>query len=229
MAEKYVSLSKLTDFLALLKAKIPTKTSELSNDSNFVADASYVHTDNNYTSTEKTKLSKIEGEANKYILPVAKSDTLGGVKIGDNISVTSEGVISVESLEWTNIQDKPTKLSEFTNDSNFITKTVSDLTNYYTKSNTYTKTEVQSLIGDVKTISIKKVSALPSTGESNVIYLVPADSTSTSNNYVEYIWVAADNKFEPIGDTQIDLSNYWNKDNLIEVTSAEITAMFNNW
>ena len=35
----------------------PTKTSDLTNDSNFVADATYVHTDNNYTATEKNKLS----------------------------------------------------------------------------------------------------------------------------------------------------------------------------
>ena len=39
---------------------IPTKTSDLTNDSNFVADANYVHTDNNYTGTEKTKLAGIE-------------------------------------------------------------------------------------------------------------------------------------------------------------------------
>jgi len=43
----------------------PTKTSDLTNDSNFVADASYVHTDNNYTTTEKNKLSGLVGvEAN---------------------------------------------------------------------------------------------------------------------------------------------------------------------
>lgn len=38
------------------KPTIPTKTSDLTNDSNFVVDANYVHTDNNYTTTEKTKL-----------------------------------------------------------------------------------------------------------------------------------------------------------------------------
>jgi hypothetical protein len=32
---------------------LPTKTSDLTNDSNFVADASYVHTDNNYDATAK--------------------------------------------------------------------------------------------------------------------------------------------------------------------------------
>lgn len=42
---------------------VPTKTSQLTNDDNVVKDASYVHTDNNYTSTEKSKLSGIEESA----------------------------------------------------------------------------------------------------------------------------------------------------------------------
>lgn len=44
---------------------VPTKTSDLTNDSNFVSDASYVHTDNNYTTTEKNKLADLnQVEAN---------------------------------------------------------------------------------------------------------------------------------------------------------------------
>ena len=37
----------------ITSAAVPTKTSDLTNDSNFVSDASYVHTDNNYTSADK--------------------------------------------------------------------------------------------------------------------------------------------------------------------------------
>lgn len=44
-------------------ADIPTKTSELTNDSDFVSDSNYVHTDNNFTLSEKTKLSGIESGA----------------------------------------------------------------------------------------------------------------------------------------------------------------------
>ena len=44
---------------------LPTKTSDLTNDSNFVADASYVHTDNNYSAPEKNKLAGLnQVEAN---------------------------------------------------------------------------------------------------------------------------------------------------------------------
>ena len=45
------------------KPSIPTATSDLTNDSNFVSDSDYVHTDNNYTSAEKTKLSGIASGA----------------------------------------------------------------------------------------------------------------------------------------------------------------------
>lgn len=41
------------------KTEIPTKLSDLTNDGNFVTDASYVHTDNNFTTTLKTKLDSI--------------------------------------------------------------------------------------------------------------------------------------------------------------------------
>ena len=45
------------------KPSIPTATSDLTNDSNYVSDSDYVHTDNNYTSTEKSKLSGIASGA----------------------------------------------------------------------------------------------------------------------------------------------------------------------
>ena len=78
----------------------PTSTSDLTNDSNFVVDSSYVHTDNNYTTTEKNKLSGIAAGAevnqNAFttvkvgttnLVADAKSDTLT-ITAGDNISLT---------------------------------------------------------------------------------------------------------------------------------------------
>lgn len=38
---------------------LPTKTSDLQNDSDFVSDVNYIHTDNNYTTTEKKKLGAL--------------------------------------------------------------------------------------------------------------------------------------------------------------------------
>lgn len=99
----------------------------------------------------------------------------------------------------------PTKTSDLTNNSGFITKAVNDLTNYYLKSETYTKEEVQSLISAINSITLQKVDSLPELGESNVIYLVPK-SGSGNDIYDEYIFIYG--KPEHIGSTQVDLSNY---------------------
>ena len=56
--------------IADVRASIPTKLSQLTNDDNTVKDANYVHTDNNYTTAEKTKLSSIADNANNYVHPV---------------------------------------------------------------------------------------------------------------------------------------------------------------
>ena len=49
---------------------------------------------NDYTDTEKTKLAGIEAGANAYTLPAATTSALGGVKVGSNLAVDANGVIS---------------------------------------------------------------------------------------------------------------------------------------
>lgn len=94
----------------------------------------------------------------------------------------------------------------------YITKAVDNLVNYYTKSNTYNKTEVNSLISAIKTIHFEVVQTLPEQGESNIIYLVP-HSHGTGDSYDEYAWVSVSGTYqwEKIGNTDIDLSNYVQK------------------
>lgn len=54
---------------------------------------------------------------------------------------------------------------------------------------------------------------LPTTGENGVIYLVPNGKTG-NNAYDEYIWVVSDGvgKYEKIGSTEVDLSDYYTKE-----------------
>lgn len=72
-----------------------------------VTDSNYVHTDNNYTTTEKNKLSGIEANANNYSLPTASASTLGGVKV-DGITITiADGVISAVGGGGTDVEGNP--------------------------------------------------------------------------------------------------------------------------
>lgn len=110
---------------------------------------------------------------------------------------------------WAKQPNKPSyKYSEIGNTpdlSGFITKSVNDLTNYYLKSETYTKAEVAALIGAIQQFHYEIYPTLPASGESNVLYLI-GPTGSGSDRYEEYVY--ANNAFTKIGDTSIDLSGY---------------------
>lgn len=50
---------------------------------------------NDYTTAEKTKLAGIAEGANKYILPIATSSVLGGIKSGNDITISTTGLVTV--------------------------------------------------------------------------------------------------------------------------------------
>lgn len=55
---------------------------------------------NDFTDAYKTKLDGIAAQANKYVLPTATAEIIGGVKIGANISY-SNGTISLSKANVT--------------------------------------------------------------------------------------------------------------------------------
>lgn len=117
------------------------------------------------------------------------------------------------SGSYNDLSNKPTKLSDFSNDSGFITNTVNNLTNYYKKSETYTQSEVDALISAVVTIDIEVVQTLPTIDISTTtIYLLPKQTAGTDDVYDEYINTTGTSAgWELIGSTQVDLSNYYTK------------------
>lgn len=52
------------------------------------------------SATDKAKLDGIALNANKYELPVATTDVLGGVKQGENITIAEDGTISSKNTEY---------------------------------------------------------------------------------------------------------------------------------
>lgn len=106
----------------------------------------------------------------------------------------------------------PTKTSELINDSNFITSTVSNLINYYTKDTTYNKIEVNNLISLIPKLTYEIVNTLPTENiSSETIYLLAIEGT-INNAYEEYLYI--NNHWEIIGSTQVDLTNYPTKGEL---------------
>ena len=72
---------------------------------------------------------------------------------------------------------------------------------------------LKEMIANLANLQIEIVDQLPSVGETNIIYLVKK-SGSAPDIHDEYVFV--DGKWEKIGDTEIDLSNYY--------TRAEVDA-----
>ena len=71
-------------------------------------------------------------------------------------------------------------------------------------------------------LSYEVVEELPETGEEGVIYLVPNEDET----YTEYIWIADEERFELIGTTDVDLTNYYTKaqvDALIPTNVSDLT------
>ncbi len=78
---------------------IPTATSDLTNDSDYVSDASYVHTDNNFTTAEKNKLSEIASgaEVNQNAFSNVKVDstTIAADTTTDTLTLTAGSNVTI--------------------------------------------------------------------------------------------------------------------------------------
>lgn len=91
---------------------------------------------------------------------------------------------------------------------NFITNTVRDLVNYYTK--TQIDSQIDTLEGQISAIpkfAIQVVESLPDSDISaTTIYLLKTSETETGNLYTEYIYV--NSAWESLGTQKLDLSDY---------------------
>ncbi len=105
-----------------------------------------------------------------------------------------------------------------------LPKKVADLTDGadYIKKAELTE-EVKSLIGNTKALEFSVVEELPSSGEKSTIYLV-SNSKVENDAYDEYIFV--NGKFEKIGTTSVDLSDYVKTSDITSITNEEIDTLF---
>lgn len=91
-------ISGISTTIANVQSSIPTKLSQLSNDNNTVTDANYVHTDNNYSNEEKTKLSD-----SLRFKDLTVSTTLTGLSIANysiKVTLSSASALSFASTPY---------------------------------------------------------------------------------------------------------------------------------
>lgn len=116
-----------------------------------------------------------------------------------------------------------------------VTKAVNDLVNYYLKTETYSKTEVDTIVTAIKNSRFEVVATLPTSDiKTNVIYLVPKADAKSGDIKDEYINLDGTTAgWEKIGSTDIDLSNYVSEDDLNTAladytTTTDLTALLAN-
>ena len=82
---------------------------------------------------------------------------------------------------------------------------------------------ITAAVADITSFEFQVVEDLPGTGEKGIIYLV-SHTHGDSDTYDEYIWV--NNKFEKIGNTDVDLSGYVLSSDLVEITNEEVQQLW---
>ena len=119
------------------KPTIPTKTSQLENDSNYItANEAPVTSVNSKTGAVQlnasdvgalpdttvipTKTSQLDNDSGFISdIPIASATQLGGVIVGAGLSITENGVLSAtgggtaDAVEWNNVLDKPTTIAGY--------------------------------------------------------------------------------------------------------------------
>lgn len=118
----------------------------------------------------------------------------------------------------------PTKLSQLTNDCDFVNSMTQSLAYYYRSNQLYTKEEVDGKISAIPKFGILVVNSLPTENISETtIYILKEKETGT-NKCSEWIYV--DNSWEKLGDIDIDLSDYVSRSGLLKsVGSSETNTM----
>ena len=189
----------------------------------YIEDKNYVHTDNNFTTAEKNKLESLSNYDDTLIKKDISSNTsqINALKNSIENKADKSEIPNVSNfITKDNLTNYYTKgevyskeeINELAKDipdvSNFITNTVDNLVNYYLKSEVYNKDEINELASTIQTVNIKVVDALPTQGQTNIIYFV-AKNGSTNDVYDEWIYI--NSKWEHIGNTQIDLTDYATK------------------
>ena len=93
------SIETNTTDITTLKGNVQTLQTNLGNKVDKVTGKGL--STNDYTTTEKNKLAGIEANANNYTLPKASGTVLGGIKIGNNLNIDENGVVSATDTNTT--------------------------------------------------------------------------------------------------------------------------------
>ncbi|KAA8973611.1 hypothetical protein [Streptococcus agalactiae] len=176
------------------------------------------------TFAKKVELDEVKNSIPKNVSDLQDADSYAkSVDIPTKVESLSDATDYAKKIEiphsvseldgmdaYAKITALPKKVADLTDGADYIKK--AELTE-----------EVKSLIGNTKALEFSVVEELPSSGEKSTIYLV-SNSKAENDAYDEYIFV--NGKFEKIGTTSVDLSDYVKTSDITSITNEEIDTLF---
>ena len=202
MANTFVTKENLTRFKTKLDEKLQGKVS---------VEEGKGLSSNDYTAEEKQKLAGLQN----YTLTKASADTLGGVKVGTGLQVSEDGTLSADSVDWANVQNKPTILTQ------------QDVSNAFSTSleaaHLATSAELSAVEAKLTGVyhfkgSVDTFDALPKDAADGDVYNV-------TDSGMNYGYIEESKTWDALG-TVIDLSGYAQKTDFVAMTNEEIDALF---
>lgn len=187
---------------------------------------------NDYTTPEKNKLAAIEAEANKYVLPAATTTTLGGIIVGDRLSIDSTGKL-VATYTYTLPTASNTVLggvkigSNITNTNGTISLTKANVTSALgvDPTTTYVKKAGDTMTGALTNSSTISGSKLISTVSTGTAPIQVASTTLCANlnaDMVDGYGVSEFNSNSISVKYSINSVNYANTENWIKVCTLPL-------
>lgn len=202
MANTFVTKENLTRFKTKLDEKLQGKVS---------VEEGKGLSSNDYTAEEKQKLAGLQN----YTLTKASANTLGGVKVGTGLQVSEDGTLSADSVDWANVQNKPTILTQ------------QDVSNAFSTSleaaHLATSAELSAVEAKLTGVyhfkgSVDTFDALPKDAADGDVYNV-------TDSGMNYGYIAESKTWDALG-IIIDLSGYAQKTDFVAMTNEEIDALF---
>ena len=160
----------------------------------------------------------VEGDDGTMTIPAGRSFNFMQMYESDTVYLTGTGKVAIAAKNDSNPNFKS---SQGGGDSGTVIDTDinAENTNAHAAGSKAVYDFVTEAIADVSTFHAEIVEELPSTGASNILYLVAKASSESGNVYDEYLYIGG--AWELIGSTDIDLSGYA-KSSEMHALAAEI-------
>jgi hypothetical protein len=168
----------------------------------------------------------------KLLLMFVRSEPGKGLSQNDLTDALKQMILDQFDGTWASLSGKPTAVSAWTNDANYQTavQVSTAISSALAASGFQTAAQVEALIEaalatlDTDIFVVVETLPLASAANPNKIYLAPAAGGGSGNNVMEE-WVIVGGAWEKLGSVDISLDGYFNEDNLVPITNAEIDSM----